>query len=274
MLRAFCRGSIRVTGTDDPTIVCGTTSQVDPITGFNFIECTNSCVGAACESVYLTHSGIASSNVGQIDFTCEGNFIQDVEAYFTFVDSGDGDCDAAQADSGLNINVAQLGVECGSTFDYDELYFECNEASLALGSTSGALNCFGGASCGDGPSCAVNFDDYTVFGNLPRYVDDCVQAFNGASKELPPASNNLPVVNGVFEASWARFEDDQTQQNCSGGSPAVEIECKNGDIRLIGSSPSAVTCTGVDTSTMECTNTGPSTSINGQTSSVEYVSQK
>lgn len=267
VLRAACRGAISITSIQHASVVCGS-SQFDSVTGFNFIECTNTCIGVACEAVYL------GGNDSNIDFECSGNDVLDVEAYFTFV-SGNGSCTAGTEDSRSNFHLAQLGVRCGgpTTYDFDERYFECNSDSIGIGADNGALTCFGGDTCDTGP-CTVEYDDFTVLGNLPRYLEsNCVVANNGAQKVLPPSTLSLLVVNAVFEASWARFQEDDTQQNCSGGNPTILIKCTNGEIRFVGGSPGAVACTGVDMSTIECTNAGPSPSIDGQTNSVEYVRQ-
>jgi hypothetical protein len=210
---------------------------------------------------------------GSIQFLCEGNTIQDVEALF-FLGSQNpiGTCSAdSTAIPQSNLRVARLGVSCPNEEDvtgtersyvYDDTYFECRGLSPLSGDTASYPNdayaCFNGRDC-KGIGCNFTFDPVVVLTNVPSFADDeCVEALvpiDGFPTPAPQAETSLYSVR--FEASWTTQNPDFLScRTTSVASPAIQISCDSNvgsTIVYVSATDPSVDCFNKKENVLQCT---------------------
>jgi hypothetical protein len=286
VLQITCVGNLALLGTSDPSIQCSELSSSDLLNGTTY-QCINTCVDTDCESIYLAADGLASQDgpFASIYFTCEGDTVQDVDAYVNYVGGNNGTCAVSPgATVTRNIHIARLGVSCpiGSSRDYvfDDTYFECKSpgsfsinTALDGGGESDIYTCGNGENCA-GLECSVPFSDLYVNADLPQFLDRCVESTVPVTP-FPTAAPGPSAFefSAQFQASWGRLYGPTTSEStCTGGNPAVIVSCENGaSISFVNSTESSMNCTKLSDSELKCI--GDGSAIDNFFTTVYYVSR-
>lgn len=271
VLQITCFGDLTILGTSDPSIQCSELSIPDVVNRTTY-QCLNSCSGTDCESIYLAVNGLAAEDgpFGSIYFTCEGDTLQDVDAYVNYVGGNNGTCAVSPSQTiTRNIHIVRLGVSCpvGSSRDYvyDDTYFDCK--SLGSFSLNTALDndgendiytCGNGANCA-GLECSVPFSDVYVNADVRLFFDRCVES----TVPITPFPTAAPITSSFefsaqFQASWGRLYDPTTSESaCTDGNPGVIVSCGNGaSISFVNSTDSSMNCTKVSEDELQCVGNG------------------
>lgn len=281
VLQVTCFGNLTILGTSDPSIQCQlSTPDVENRTTY---QCINTCVGADCKTIYLASDDVSDGPFASIYFTCEGDKIQDVDAYVNFLGGNNGTC-ADSTGSGTtvtrNFHVARLGVSCpvGSSraYVYDDTYFECRSlGSFVLNSATNnddKYACASGQNC-DGFACEVSFSDVYINADVPRFLDSCVESavpITDFPTFAPAASSS--EFSARFVASWGRLHEPiLSASNCVSDNPTVVVSCGNGaSISLVNSTDVLMKCFYAGANELKCL--GDDRKIDNSFTSVTYVS--
>lgn len=273
VIHVACGGTVRVTGTSNNTISCGS-QRTDGSTGFNFVECLNTCQGSACEDIWLAVDGNSHEGpFGEITFECSGNTFDDVDAYMSFEDSGNGACTASTIQN-RNFHIGQLGVFCTDVgdYDFDDFLVDCTVWSSGFGTEfHDDIVCDHGDDCG-GEACTVNFAQFEVQAVHWHFGDVCVETNNGVSIPTytsPAIEPRLGTLRSQFQAAWGITTSATGLPRCFGDTANVEIDCVGGDIDFVAASSSTISCTKSGTSVLQCTDPSPPS---GDYDGVDFVS--
>jgi hypothetical protein len=272
VIRVNCiRPSMKLLGTSDPSIVCSEVPMLDEY-GWSYIECNNTCSNAACEEIYLVVGGASNDGpFGEISFQCAGDVADDIDAFVSFEDSGNGFCDTASSSSPRNYHIARMGVSCPTNI-FDDFYFECiNNKFPADGNPGDVYTCFEGEACNQGDACDVDFDRIIVSADVPNFLDKCVEALVPLSPAPTPEIISTATYTARFSAAWGLLFDAVSDPFCFGSTPTVRMTCRNGNIKFVRSRYGTANCTNVRRGVMECTDTTTANFVN-QFTGVVYVS--
>lgn len=257
VLQAFCKGSIEVLATSDPSISC------EPLPfgtqeGFQgAVQCTNSCTdNAACSNIWLESGSITGGAFGSIFFQCEGDDPTDVDGAFAYEDSGDGSCTVGSFfDDGRNFHVAQMGIFCsdptlvtGGEYNYGDFYFECGSDNFS-GLFDLGYSCYHGRNC-KGSACTVEYDRLVVSVDVDRL--DCIQSLDGTPVPPIPAPEIPERLPGEYKARFQANWQLDTDFSCTGKFPTIIVQCTNGDISIADTVFDTTTCTMVGNNKIEC----------------------
>ena len=226
--------------------------------------CENTCIGADCESVFLSTEAIGLDPFGEIAFECQGPSTDDVTGTFIIIDGEPGFCDGTDPDeNGFNLNTIQLGVLCptddagGESYLIDDLHSDCGVQNRAL-NVFGSYTCFNGMACGATP-CQVEFGDQLIISSDPHRFMECITTSDGspAPEVSPPEQPEWAagLYTAQFQAVWFFLLDD----SCRGTVSPKEITCTNGNIRLVESQVEG--CNVIENRTIQCSDTGLSGSM-------------
>ena len=256
-------------------------------------RCINSCSGTTCNDVYI--STYTNGPYGSIQFMCEGDDYQQVEAAYVYIGGNTGSCNATSTSQSRNLHIARLGISCpyetssgeARQYVYDDTYFECSftgstdafaAAFDSVGDPSDLYACLTGNDC-DGKACSdVLFSDIILRSAVPKFLYQCVEttlqsitAIPSQSPLTPPASDTIYKVR--FEALWANlYEPQAALTTCRYDNTGIQISCGNGAqaIRFHDATDSSMNCTNVNDTELHCI--GNETKIKNQFTSVIYVS--
>jgi hypothetical protein len=279
VLQITCFGDMTIIGTSDPSIQCS--EWIPDYVNRTTYQCNNTCTD--CGSIYLASGDVSDGPFASIGFTCEGDSVQDVDAYVNFLGGNNGTC-ADTTGFGTtvtnNFHVARLGVSCpiGSSrgYIYDDTYFECRSSgSFTLTSTfsdGDKYTCASGLNCG-GSVCEVPFSDFYIYADVPAFLDSCVES----TMPITDYPTDSPATSSFefsvrFVASWGRlFEPIASASNCTSFNPAVVVSCENGaSISFVNSTDGRMNCFRIGANELQCV--GDESKIDNLLTSVFYVS--
>jgi hypothetical protein len=276
--------NMTILGTSNETIICSEMARPLVPNGTSY-ECINTCTSTDCESIYLANNGGRSSDgpFGSIQFMCEGNVVDEVDAAFTYVGGNNGTCAAATSGSVTrNLHISRLGVSCpiGSTreYVYDDTYFECDSVgSISFDTLPDPLDsytCEVGLDC-MGQACTVDFDDMYINAYVPKFLDTCVEAIvpiTSYPTRAPTSEETGLTISVRFDGSWGNlFDSEDAISTCSTGNPTAILSCENGaSIEYVLSTSTTVNCTAISESELRCTDFA--SNIVNEFSSVIFVS--
>jgi hypothetical protein len=281
VLQVSCFGkNMTILGTSDSTILCSQIT-IPLVTNGTSYECQNTCSGTACETVYLANNG-AFNPFGSIQFICEGDDLEQVEAEFIYLGGSNGTCAASTASTrGNNYHNGRLGVSCpigtSREYSFDDTYFECFGISYAFDvaiepGDSDIYTCYSGNRC-NGLQCTVPFSNIYVRAIVPSFYDSCIEAIVPITTFPTPApASSAFEFSAQFEALWSvQYDSTASRSGCTSANPAVLVACENGaSIEYINSTDSSMNCTEISGSELECI--GDINSILDNFTSVFYVS--
>lgn len=285
--------NMTILGTSHESINCiqfnlGSTAFPDALT----YRCRNTCNSTLCNSIFI--STYIEGPYGSIQFMCEGNDYQQVEAAYVFDGGSNGSCNATSTGKGRNLHVSRLGVSCPSEtsgearrYVYDDAYFECSftgstdaygTAFDSTGDPSDVYTCLTGNDCVGNACSDVLFNDIVIRSVVPTFLLPCVETTFQSITAIPSQSPIVPVASDTiynvrFEALWANLYDSQTSlMTCRYDNIGVQISCGNSAtaIRFNSSTDPSMFCTNVNDIALHCI--GDETKIKSQFTSVIYVS--
>lgn len=278
-VRLYCRGDIELVSTSDPRITC---TNMTP-GGWNGLECTVTCANdTECTQIYMVESGlIGNGNFGEVEFTCEGTEVNDVDAYLHYVAGPNGSCDATSSQNGRNFHVAQLGVACpettttttttaGVTYNFDDYFFE-GDLNNFVGQFDGRYTVYDGTNCGSS-SCTVRYDEVYIQAESHNF-HHCMQPV-GTSFAIPSPQTleELRAPYGQtgynymvqFEANWQEVVDANFCSVVDGAAPTVQIMClDDAQIVLVETLETSVVCDTISTSVLECSDVNSGNAYTG-----------
>ena len=292
VLAIGCYGEkMEILNVSHPSIQCVEQKFDAEFEGPSYI-CTNSCTeDDACASIYTVNDSVRNAfdgPHGSIQFFCEGNTTQGVNAIFLFSSAiKTGTCSAdSTADIQSNLRVVRLGLSCPSGDDfsgvelsyvYDDTFFECagnSNSGDTASSPNDAYACFSGKDC-EGKGCNFTFSQTQVLTHASSFANECVQALvpiDGYPTPAPQAETSLYRVR--FEASWSTIYNDTARCNSNSDStPSIHITCEsNGGstIAFVTATDPNMNCINVDENVLQCS--GDSTQSLNRFTTVEYVS--
>lgn len=284
LIHITCFGNnLTVLGTSDPSILCNELSTPDVENGVTH-QCSSNCSGTACEEVYLTSGAVRDGPFASIYFACEGDSVQDVGAYVTYLAGNSGTCAASSSAFATtrNIHVARLGVSCpvGSSreYVYDDTFFDCSSPRVpvefinaAVSGEDDVYSCGLGLNC-DGRQCNVPFYDLLVHADVQAFLSSCVDSTVPITTfpTVAPVSSRFEY-SAQFQAVWGRlFDPVASVSTCSSGNSAVVVSCGNGaSVSFVNSTDYSMVCTPLNESELSCV--GASSAIDNFFTSVIFV---
>lgn len=258
------------------------------------LRCVPTCLtDDECQAVYLAIGGNTEDGpFGSLEFSCHGNTVDDLTAYFKMEGNDQGLCAASVSSDSRLVHIARLGVSCPSSnnnnniagdnttvdheggagryYSYDDYYMECfygtairtssanvtEDASTTSNELASLYTCVEGDNCA-GNECAIVVDQVLIKSYPDHFQETCLEP-SIVLATLPPASetNATLFVNIVqFVASWSLLFDPVSGSFCSGNTPSIIIQClDNSDLSFINGTDS-VNCTMLSSDTMECIDT-------------------
>lgn len=288
VLQISCYGTeMKILNKSDASILCVPLDE-SPVANGTTYQCTNTCT--SCTGVYERLGNIADGPFASVEFMCEGDSVQQVNAQYFYLSGNDGSCVAATATTSTrNYHVGRLGVLCatGSTssrqYRYDDTYSECRfGTSTSLGyaydvevenEAEDLYTCIAGDNC-EGQSCQFSFPEMRVYATLSNLVNSCIESTVGIpiAPETPQNSLSPSTYTVQFEASWAQlFESDSSQSSsCSSENPSVLITCGAGSsITFANATDSSMICNNLSNGELLCS--GSPSAIRNNFTSVNYV---
>ncbi len=288
VLQVSCYGTeMKILNMSDASILC---VQLDdsPVANGTTYQCTNTCT--SCTDVYERLGNIADGPFASVEFMCEGDSVQQVNAQYFYLSGTEGSCVAAPTTTSTrNYHVGRLGVLCstGSTssreYSYDDTYSECRFGiSTSFGyafdvevnsEAEDLYTCIAGNDC-EGQPCQFSFPEMRVYATLPNLVSSCIESTVGIPIAPETPQNSLPpsMYTVQFEASWAQlFESDPSQSSsCSSVNPSVLITCGAGSsITFANATDSSMLCNKLSSGELLCS--GSPSAIRNNVTSVTYV---
>jgi hypothetical protein len=286
ILQVSCSGQGMTTlNTSDTTINCEKLGVPLYANGTTY-ECRNTCnetTTTACSDIYLTEQPSVSL-FGSIRFMCESDDVREVEASIAYLaGTNNGTCAASATESRRNYHIARLGISCpvGSIrgYVYDDTYFECR--GLGTFTFDYAITdqdpdvyvCVDGDFCG-AEACNFAFNDLVVIGDLPSYIDLCVETMEEITSfpTVAPGPSSSFDYSVRFGASWAiRYDSVASIADCTSANPMLIVSCEN-DARIdfVTATDTSMKCTEINSSELQCM--GDLSAITDQFTSVFYVS--
>ena len=273
VLQVSCNGTeMTILNVSDASIAC---AQLDEaiITNGTTYQCNNTCT--SCASVYENSGDIADGPFASIDFMCEGDNVEQVDAEYVYTNGNDGSCTFASSGQSRNFHVGRLGVLCPTesagtgAYGYDDTYIQCKfygaesigfAIDTAEENADDLYTCVAGDNC-EGIECEVPFDEMR-FDPILSNLMECIQTFDSAG------------YNVQFEASWARLLDGiSTEASCSSTNPSVLISCGatgSATIQFVNATDTSTLCILLSDNELSCSS---STSVIANNfTSVIYVS--
>ena len=295
--------NMKMLGKSSESIMCNPI-EIAELEGDTSYVCQNTCNGTACNDIYLASgSDMAPANgpYGSIQFMCEGDDYQQVEAAFNYIGGSNGFCTNAATSSSepsnRNVHVAKLGISCPSEssggsnvseYVYDDTYFECSftgdssAAAVSFNSRTDSVDvytCMTGKNC-NGLACSdVIFNNIIIRSVVPKFLSLCVETTLQSITAIPSKAPIIPIVGDTiysvrFEALWGElYKPEAAMTMCRYlENAAVRISCGNGAtaIRFHNSTDPSMNCTIVDERDLDCT--GDETKSMNIFTSVVYVS--
>jgi hypothetical protein len=289
VIRAMCdyAGTIQLEEVVPSNYISCSDPQKD-IDNWDYVECTVTCSSEAdCSKVYLNQNqSFADGPWGTIRFSCSSEtYLSSLRGWLNFTDNGSGDCtfDTTSDLVGRNYRLARLGIYCDDIGDYsyDDSFIECNGLSLPWEAGLNPGNnfmCLHGDRCEE--TCEVDFSNLHVWSDLAYIPEQCIQSLSG--EDIPAYEIQAPepteyLYTSKFIAEWSLNRDSYgIAANCIGTNPVVNITCSNGQIRLVETLYSTVTCSQIGSNALECTDSGQSFigNYSGNFSGAIYVSRQ
>ena len=284
LLQISCHGTeMTILSVSDASILCVALDEAIVNNGTTY-QCTNTCT--SCTSIFEASGDIQDGPFASVDFMCEGENVEQVDAQYIYTSGTDGSCSIASSGQSRNFHVGRLGVLCSTestgsrTYVYDDTYVECRfsgavTAGVAFDTAEenadDIYTCVAGDNC-EGVQCTVPFDQIRFDAVLPNFLN-CVDSTVGTPKLIPqvPGSNS-GMYNVQFEASWARLIEPVTAQSlCSSVNPSVLIKCGAGaSIQFVNATDASMLCNRLSSSELSCS--GDASVIENNFTSVIYVS--
>ena len=285
LLQITCYGTeMTILSVSDASILCVALDEASVTNGTTY-QCANTCT--SCAGVYEASGDIQDGPFASVDFMCEGDKVEQVDALYVFMSGNDGSCSIASSGVSRNYHVGRLGVLCSaestgsSAYVYDDTYVECQFNDVnAVGFTidtaeensDDIYTCITGDNC-KGVQCTVPFDEMRFFATLPNFLN-CVDSTVGTPaiiSQLPESPSQM--YNVQFEASWAQLIEPTgtSQSSCSSDNPSVLIKCGAGtSIQFVNATDASMLCNRLSSSELSCF--GDASAIKNNFTSVVYVS--
>ena len=287
VLQLSCYGlNMTILSVSDPSINCTQLENSIVKSGTTF-TCVNTCVD--CTSVYEASDNIIDGPFASIEFICEGDDIQHIDALYTYDNGNPGSCSATTSTTSRNYHVGRLGVSCPTTgtsreFVYDDTYVEC---VFSISDAPGFITditpemqdvdtytCISGDNC-NGATCTVPFDEISFYTQARNFIDTCVNSLVAIDTTPTPAPQVFTTSTRYkvqYESSWGQlYSSEASRDSCTSTNPSIAIQCEAGSsIGFINSTDVAMNCVNISNSELSCT--GDGTSLRTSFTSVTFVS--